>query len=294
MKQYLIDRGNNLADCFTIIAGRSIGLGAGLKVTNYLGHVTVGAGIGERKFGYYGRDWVEYKSGWVGVPVLQIGVVASGTYQLCTDSKKCKQFAYELATLLMLSTGFVFHGGDIAESYSLNILGLNFIDEIISICELSPFAHIPFARRKFFIEASLTLGYIGFDIGFNPVEFVDFLLGIFTIDILGDDGCKYFILDSAEAYFSRAEIRRKTGDIEGAFQDYKQVLDVKKGADPFLIRAAIRELLEIDGTRAAKALSEMMPDSFPKNPGDILEWYEKHKEQLTWDADTKRYYLKDE
>ncbi len=45
----------------------------------------------------------------------------------------------------------------------------------------------PFLREKFFVEVGATLGVVGFDIGFNPVEFVDFLLGWTTLDITGDD-----------------------------------------------------------------------------------------------------------
>jgi hypothetical protein len=45
----------------------------------------------------------------------------------------------------------------------------------------------PLIREKFFIEIGATLGVIGFDLGFNPAEFADFLLGWFGLDITGDD-----------------------------------------------------------------------------------------------------------
>ena len=51
---YMKNRGNDLADCFTVRVGRGYGLGARFQVTNYFG-----AAVGfsqERKVGYFGRQ----------------------------------------------------------------------------------------------------------------------------------------------------------------------------------------------------------------------------------------------
>ena len=48
----------------------------------------------------------------------------------------------------------------------------------------------PYMREKFFIEVGVTLIAGSFDIGFNPLEFLDFLLGWTTLDMTGDDTMK--------------------------------------------------------------------------------------------------------
>ena len=45
---------------------------------------------------------------------------------------------------------------------------------------------------------------VGFDIGFNPVEFVDFLLGWTTLDITGDDSTVESELKEADKWLSVA------------------------------------------------------------------------------------------
>jgi hypothetical protein len=77
-----------------------------------------------------------------------------------------------------LPQSFSTFGINIADLFSVNVLG-------IEPERMEP--QTPFLREKFFIEFGAALGYVSFDVGFNPVEFVDFLLGWTTLDITGDD-----------------------------------------------------------------------------------------------------------
>jgi len=78
---------------------------------------------------------------------------------------------------------------------SVSVLGIN-INEFMDVTGMLGFDFTipmriepptPFLREKFFIEFGAALFYVNFDAGFNPVEFVDFLLGWTTLDITGDD-----------------------------------------------------------------------------------------------------------
>lgn len=159
-KTYMRDRGNDLADCFMARMGTSYGFGLRTQVTDFF-RVSAGFGTYEEDWvGYLGRDSLDYcwKVYWAGLPLSIAG--------LCTDvrwSIPC-------------------------EFLEPSLLGVNFAE----FCwRDKPYpawtATHRYMRETFFVEFGATLGLVGFDVGFNPVEFADFLLGWFGLDIATDD-----------------------------------------------------------------------------------------------------------
>jgi len=183
---YMRDRGNDLADCFTVRVGRGYGLGARFQVTNYFG-----AAVGfsqERKVGYFGREPVEVRGFWAGIPAPQI--VSAAPFLAVPSSAMSKKEQYftpfewlKMWFTMMLTTEWAsYEKGLITESD--RFLGVN-LAEFTEPGWLDP--PPPFIREKLFIEVGVALFAVGFDIGFNPAEFADFLLGWFSLDIAGDD-----------------------------------------------------------------------------------------------------------
>jgi hypothetical protein len=194
--QYMKDRGNDLADCFTVRGGIEYGIGARAQVTNYLG-ASIGGASEKVEAGYFGRTPVRAEwGGWLGFPFVQLaglqfgialaidgwvdvprntagGLLLAFSSLFCTDARGYHDRS--------LPQGLCALGVNIAEFCPTGWLGFGNMDE-----RMEP--HTPFLREKFFIEIGACLGVVGFDIGFNPVEFVDFLLGWTTLDITGDDG----------------------------------------------------------------------------------------------------------
>ncbi|MFH1422876.1 MAG: hypothetical protein ABIH42_09230 [Planctomycetota bacterium] len=183
---YMEARGNDLADCFTIRAGLSYGLGVRVQATNYLS-AALGGSFDEKKAGYFGRDYIKIKSGdssWFGIPFIQVVSPVLGI--LYAISGDIPVEPYQLAFLLFCTDYKYSRDG----MEFLSLLGVNTIafrrssEVTLKWEEEKP--KTPFIREKFFFEAGFAAG-IGIDTGFNPVELVDFLLGWFTVDITGDD-----------------------------------------------------------------------------------------------------------
>ncbi len=173
-KTYMRDRGNDLADCFTARAGVAFGAGARAQFTNYLS-VSVGGSWEMRKVGYYGRTPVDTKGMWLGIPCLQILSPRVFFADVDSDPMQAILGLFLVATDLRGYEEEPLPGG----LWLFGFLRWGSSDE----GEPST----PFLRKEFFIEAGATLGVVGFDFGFNPVEFIDFLLGWTTLDITGDD-----------------------------------------------------------------------------------------------------------
>ncbi len=175
-KTYMKDRSNDLADCFTVRVGRAYGLGIRGQVTNYVS-VSGGASFRESKEGYFGRAKIQVSGNWSGIPVNQLMLMFG--YLVFVDVR--------LWDNARLPQGASLFGVNISE----------FVDEVgIPYAErMRP--STPFLREKFFLEIGATLGIVGFDLGFNPVEFADFLLGWFNVDITGDDTKEKVVTESA-------------------------------------------------------------------------------------------------
>jgi hypothetical protein len=193
-KTYMRDRGNDLADCFTLRVGTCYGLGARAQLTNFLGVSVLGC-IEQKQVGYFGREPVRVKDGVsVGMPVPQVAAPFLGAMVALGIGKMPSNPAAGLKTFL---TGFpctdVRVHGDASLPQAYALLGVNGAEFVGA--EKLPFLDpdermvpaTPFLREKFFVEIGAQLFYVCFDIGFNPVEFVDFLLGWSTLDISGDD-----------------------------------------------------------------------------------------------------------
>jgi hypothetical protein len=185
---YLKSRANDFADCFTIGAGLNYGIGVHVQATNY---VISSAGFWVRtdqnQIGYFGREpfYSAHQTAHIcgGVPFTQIFtlmVLPSRDYKWyrCVAGLFCTDYMVEME-----------RGVPVRRE---GILGINASEFGVSIYPTSdnpkPLTHkAPFIREKFFFEVEVVAGCVGFDAGFNPAEFVDFLLGWTTLDITGDD-----------------------------------------------------------------------------------------------------------
>ena len=185
---YIKSRANDLADCFTARVGLNYGIGVRTQVTDY---VCISAGLSycEKDIGFFGREMHDLSVGWwcVGVPISQI--LAPPVFILLGlfgDDPK-------IGLGLLLGTDTRFDSRFGARSSLLGINTTEFTEHGESGVFLFPatlqevYPTKPFLRHKFFVEGGVTLFCVGFDAGFNPVEFVDFLLGWTTLDITGDD-----------------------------------------------------------------------------------------------------------
>jgi hypothetical protein len=202
---YMKDRGNDLADCFTARVGIAYGLpGCRAQVTNYFG-ASLGISLKENKIGFFGRNVVRVKGYWVGVPCYQVAGVlflVLTPFSLFKEDWPMEPGQQLLMSIQMLGTTDIAHYEDQALPARGRMLGIDFGELAIGeyMCPLVALSEehdfqtperieppTPFLREKFFIEFGVTLIGASFDIGFNPVEFIDFLLGWTTLDITGDD-----------------------------------------------------------------------------------------------------------
>jgi len=186
-KSYMKDRGNDFADCFTARAGLCYGLGIRGQVTNYVS-AAVGGSYDSDKIGFWGRKPVRLKGVWVGLPAVSVAMMYAIIEDQLIENVDQFYFACALSTLGAAFTDMRDYPGQHPPP-SVSVLGINFL----SIATPDEWEQVnkrpstPFLREMFFIEAGATLGVVGFDFGFNPVEFFDFLLGWTTLDITGDD-----------------------------------------------------------------------------------------------------------
>jgi hypothetical protein len=236
---YMKKRGNDLADCFTARAGISYGLGMRAQVTHYIG-ASVGASLDKNKVGYFGREPVRATGGWIGVPFLQVfsPFLAFAVADIARKDESSPP-AHEVLALtfgILLATD-AHHYKDETLPHGYTALGVG-IGELLGVERMKP--PTPFLREKFFIEVGATLGAVGFDAGFNPVEFVDFLLGWFGVDISGDD---YLSVAQRVCELAKA-LRNEDSDIR--------------------VNAA-RELRKLASSRAVPALIEALKSAF----GDV-------------------------
>jgi len=174
--RYLENRLNDLADCVTARAGWAFGLGVRFSITHYVAF-SAGGYYSPEKAGYLGRRPVTQKEGLcLGLPLLQVlSPLAPLFAQIPGQSQECGSYA-AATTLFLFSTCF-----RSADNQSW-LLGLNF-NTLSSDRQFRP----PPPPQSLFIEFGLALGFIGFDVGFNPAEILDFVLGIFGLDMMGDD-----------------------------------------------------------------------------------------------------------
>jgi HEAT repeat protein len=266
-KTYIKARGNDLADCFTARVGIAYGLGVRAQVTSYFG-ASVGASLDKNKVGYFGREPVKATGGWMGVPLFQV-FSPFLAYAVADLARKgdCSREGPPVYEVLALTFGSLLvtdvrHYKDETLPMGCAALGIG-IGDLLGTGRMRP--PTPFLREKFFIEVGGTLGVVGFDVGFNPVEFVDFLLGWFGVDIARDD------------YYSVAEKVQKLAD---AFRDQDSrvrinaVRELRKLASPRVIPLLIEALKsEFDDVRAKAvyALGKIRDKSATMPLGEVLD-----------------------
>jgi hypothetical protein len=201
-KSYMRDRGNDLADCFTLRAGWEYGLAVRTQTSDYI-VVSAGASHNDIEEGYFGRTPVKVCSSWrIGVPVFQIllpfALVAcplAGLTGAFLPEKADMEWYEPFEFLLIPLVSDLMIDVRRCPNQRSSILGLNV--GAIGLAETAEEGMLihwkkeqPYIRKRFFIEVGACVGFVGFDVGFNPVEFVDFLLGWTTLDMAGDDTWK--------------------------------------------------------------------------------------------------------
>jgi len=195
---YFRDRANDFVDCFAAEAGICLGFGARVQCTNYISGA-VGASFTVEKVGFCGREIINEKDTlWVGIPIIQLvyapayGVfVGMGGFELEGGGilpGLGTALSFFLCTDIVARDSFLFLVNGRA---SLLFLNLDFLWGRLIGLGPGYDAGSPFFADRFFIGVSVTVGSVGFDVGFNPAQFIDFLLGWFTIDIADDDNARY-------------------------------------------------------------------------------------------------------
>ncbi len=196
--EYAKDRGNDLLDCFQAHAGIGWGADIHARITRFLAS---GAGCGwSLQWGLNGRDFVGSEANHVGPPIT----TAAGAFGLAlVPLLPEKGFlnrgeALQGATLLpagdvMIRGPFEGDGGpDLfgarqgPEDSSFSILGVN----LVPLGLAGEIAHRPKEPRlldSFTVEVGGTALVLSLRLGFSPGQFADFVVGLFGLDIAGDD-----------------------------------------------------------------------------------------------------------
>lgn len=160
---YMTDRGADFQDCFVLNGGIGPGLSVTAKVTDL---ATIRAGWSDvDKVGILGRysgSWNEYETG---IPLVLGRREIYPDKNNYSDRNRIDKFYSE-------HNVFTFSGHATPNAIH---------DGIGFSMKPKPVSHV------LDIEAGATIGYVSFQAGFSIVEFVDLLLGVCCIDILGDD-----------------------------------------------------------------------------------------------------------
>lgn len=191
---YLRDRGLDFVDIFTFKAGSGFGVSTGVNLFGVFGAYTgisktCRAGIEGRRFlkdehsvlgpplytvivptvSVIRGDYNRYSNPTLGVISVALSIVYPGDEKIHRNPERIKPFIESIAEfstadfeLFLYKIGALLGLNEPVEDPLSG--GLRDLDFRVSFC--------------FFIE---------FEFGFNPVELLDFILGLFNIDIMGDD-----------------------------------------------------------------------------------------------------------
>lgn len=175
--RYLENRLNDFTDCFTARGGWALGLGTRLRLTHYLS-CSLGGYYCSRKAGYVGRKAVIQEEGCcLGLPLTQLLAPFIPLVLTVPQGAPMSQSGVAFFFSTLFATDFR------SADAQIWLLGLN-LNTLSSSVQFKP----PPPPKSLYIEFGLTLGIVSFDVGFNPAEAIDFLLGLFGLDIMGDDG----------------------------------------------------------------------------------------------------------
>ena len=180
---YFTKRGRDLQDVFRVGVGYGVGLSAHAQVTDF---ANVGAGCAfSTKYGLYSKAFQEFS--WrekeLGFPITN----AAGLAAVVVNPMGGPPLTGRIMALPVITISYL---RSVADS------DMPFFDESSEALAFdSQFSFIIFTAHedemalveRFWIEVGATAGVPSASMGFNPVELVDFLLGLTTLDLLGDD-----------------------------------------------------------------------------------------------------------
>jgi len=194
---YFDNRLNDLADCFTARAGWGLGVSVRGKLTYYLS-ASAGVHYCSKMLGFRGRDpIVVEKDLCLGLPLPQLYAVLMPLIGI-PDGMAANWYETIGTWFSMFFTTELHNWSDERDGgtnrrkhgwkerdYELQgwLYGFNF----------NTLWHGRNANRprslpdSLFVELGVTLGVVAFDVGVNPAELLDFVLGWFGLDIWSDD-----------------------------------------------------------------------------------------------------------
>ncbi|TET36506.1 MAG: hypothetical protein E3J72_08465 [Planctomycetota bacterium] len=176
MGEYFKDRANDLVDPFLFRVSYGIGISALAQATRFGPGAIVGLSD-SNKYGFVGRNYTFSEEGCAGLGIFGLRSVpwqkGSRAYLPNHLGMPVKDLEAESVYICGMN----------------NILYFNLLHTIRSNSE-NPRSEAIKDRQElahlFWIEADVFC-FAGLDVGFNPYEVVDLVLGIFGLDISGDD-----------------------------------------------------------------------------------------------------------
>lgn len=206
---YFKDRGLDFADMFSAKAGYGKGIGCGVSVFGIF-NAEVGYCEAER-WGFTGRYAVKDKQKVMGMPLINFspfiisGMVLAGYSGHGVDFWACPASFIELPSTGLEEVTRDFKTRNAEVDVYFGLLGIN-ICSIVGTSGggsgkgadfLPDVKHLEgalFATHYYDLRVHLAFGFtsegpdgVALEVGFSPVEFADFLLGWFCIDMAGDD-----------------------------------------------------------------------------------------------------------
>ena len=178
----MANRGRDAADIFTATVGAGFG---GFKAK--AGPVQAGLMSEGIYVSFYGEKTCETPKG---------GLRGGDWLNESSNEKKFAGFETNIDTQYFVYGMEIFGGGETANERGKTRIGFTILmltfplpeDSFYRIPKEENYEYAKFSALPYFfdIELALGFGYI-FRIGLNPAELIDFLLGLTTIDIFGDD-----------------------------------------------------------------------------------------------------------
>ncbi len=170
---YIQDRGRDVADCFTLSAGPSLGLAADVKATDYC--TLIGGVAWNGKVGFVGRDVGMWQEVVYGFPPFG-GLRAPSFFR-----------PYPGASWWPVTESAFDDSKGISRWDATTFL----VSQQEPILCLSSFSTCHGERRpwidRFNVQAGGTAGIVNARVGFSPGQFLDLILGAIGIDLAKDD-----------------------------------------------------------------------------------------------------------
>ena len=195
---YVHDRAMDLADCFKVNAGVGVGLALDLKLTDY---VSPGVGIASYTWNAGWDDrrvhgvWIE--SDVINTPRIAYEVLFTDYDDSPNSGGDTESLVLDLAlsSLNLPNERWLVVGREVSvEFFSLfnfenaddRQIRTTITGRLVDPAEEARIVDKDVWQRGF-VEIGVTAGLVHARAGFNPLQFVDFLLGWFSLDVAGDD-----------------------------------------------------------------------------------------------------------